>query len=74
MMGGGILDERNDRGFSTLPESEVSMMIAVMMKTKISYNRWLIPMRCFETQAIAIYWRGAQPRNCSITSDQNNVR
>lgn len=24
MMGGGILDERNDRGFSTLPESEVS--------------------------------------------------
>lgn len=23
MMGGGILDERNDRGFSTLPESEV---------------------------------------------------
>lgn len=25
MMGGGILDERNDRGFSTLPESEVFM-------------------------------------------------
>lgn len=23
MMGGGILDERNDRGFTTLPESEV---------------------------------------------------
>lgn len=23
MMGGGILDERNDRGFNTLPESEV---------------------------------------------------
>lgn len=23
MMGGGILDERNDRGLSTLPESEV---------------------------------------------------
>lgn len=23
MMGGGILDERNDRGFSTLPEAEV---------------------------------------------------
>lgn len=24
MMGGGILDERNDRGLNTLPESEVS--------------------------------------------------
>lgn len=24
MMGGGILDERNDRGLSTLPEAEVS--------------------------------------------------
>lgn len=23
MMGGGLLDERNDRGFNTLPESEV---------------------------------------------------
>jgi hypothetical protein len=23
MMGGGILDERNDRGFYTLPQSEV---------------------------------------------------
>lgn len=23
MMGGGILDERNDRGLTTLPESEV---------------------------------------------------
>lgn len=23
MMGGGILDERNDRGLNTLPESEV---------------------------------------------------
>lgn len=23
MMGGGLLDERNDRGFSTLPQSEV---------------------------------------------------
>lgn len=23
MMGGGILDERNDRGFTTLPQSEV---------------------------------------------------
>ncbi|KMT10081.1 hypothetical protein BVRB_5g118440 [Beta vulgaris subsp. vulgaris] len=26
MMGGGILDERNDRGFSTLPESEVNYL------------------------------------------------
>lgn len=26
MMGGGILDERNDRGFSTLPESEVFLL------------------------------------------------
>ncbi|KAK4781732.1 hypothetical protein SAY86_015834 [Trapa natans] len=26
MMGGGILDERNDRGFSTLPESEVNFL------------------------------------------------
>lgn len=25
MMGGGILDERNDRGFNTLPESEVGL-------------------------------------------------
>lgn len=25
MMGGGILDERNDRGFRTLPEGEVSL-------------------------------------------------
>lgn len=25
MMGGGILDERNDRGLNTLPESEVSI-------------------------------------------------
>ncbi|KAA3458994.1 Chaperone surA [Gossypium australe] len=33
MMGGGILDERNDRGFSTLPESEVGMI--AFMKTKI---------------------------------------
>jgi hypothetical protein len=23
MMGGGLLDERNDRGFTTLPEAEV---------------------------------------------------
>ncbi|KAL5794503.1 hypothetical protein ACOSP7_003097 [Xanthoceras sorbifolium] len=26
MMGGGIMDERNDRGFSTLPESEVNFL------------------------------------------------
>ncbi|XP_021733517.1 protein PEP-RELATED DEVELOPMENT ARRESTED 1, chloroplastic-like [Chenopodium quinoa] len=26
MMGGGILDERNDRGFNTLPESEVNYL------------------------------------------------
>lgn len=26
MMGGGLLDERNDRGFSTLPESEVNFL------------------------------------------------
>ncbi|XP_057964478.1 protein PEP-RELATED DEVELOPMENT ARRESTED 1, chloroplastic [Malania oleifera] len=26
LMGGGILDERNDRGFSTLPESEVNFL------------------------------------------------
>lgn len=24
MMGGGLLDERNDRGFTTLPEAEVA--------------------------------------------------
>lgn len=30
MMGGGILDERNDRGLSTLPESEVCNMHACM--------------------------------------------
>ena len=27
MMGGGILDERNDRGLNTLPESEVSICL-----------------------------------------------
>lgn len=26
LMGGGILDERNDRGLSTLPESEVCIL------------------------------------------------
>lgn len=26
MMGGGILDERNDRGLNTLPESEVCIL------------------------------------------------
>ncbi|KAL3531042.1 hypothetical protein ACH5RR_010364 [Cinchona calisaya] len=26
MMGGGILDERNDRGLNTLPESEVNFL------------------------------------------------
>lgn len=30
MMGGGILDERNDRGFSTLPESEVCETLTIM--------------------------------------------
>lgn len=32
MMGGGILDERNDRGFSTLPESEVCNNLCDLMK------------------------------------------
>lgn len=27
MMGGGLLDERNDRGLNTLPEAEVSFSI-----------------------------------------------
>lgn len=27
MMGGGILDERNDRGLNTLPESEVCQLL-----------------------------------------------
>lgn len=27
MMGGGILDERNERGLSTLPQSEVSSFL-----------------------------------------------
>lgn len=26
MMGGGLLDERNDRGLNTLPESEVALL------------------------------------------------
>lgn len=30
MMGGGILDERNDRGFSTLPEAEVCMSTLII--------------------------------------------
>lgn len=35
MMGGGILDERNDRGFTTLPESEV----CVRHLRKVLYDR-----------------------------------
>lgn len=30
MMGGGILDERNDRGLNTLPESEVNFLIKLV--------------------------------------------
>ncbi|CAI0559724.1 unnamed protein product [Linum tenue] len=30
MMGGGILDERNDRGFTTLPESEVNFLTKIV--------------------------------------------
>lgn len=30
MMGGGILDERNDRGLSTLPEAEVNFLIKLV--------------------------------------------
>ncbi|XP_030547829.1 protein PEP-RELATED DEVELOPMENT ARRESTED 1, chloroplastic [Rhodamnia argentea] len=30
MMGGGILDERNDRGFSTLPQSEVNFLTKIV--------------------------------------------
>lgn len=37
MMGGGILDERNDRGFSTLPESEVS--IPAFIRFHINYEK-----------------------------------
>lgn len=29
MMGGGMLDERNDRGLTTLPESEVSICLEI---------------------------------------------
>lgn len=36
MMGGGILDERNDRGFKTLPESEVS--VSACTKIIIEYQ------------------------------------
>lgn len=32
MMGGGILDERNDRGFNTLPQSEVSICLESGMR------------------------------------------
>lgn len=31
MMGGGILDERNDRGLSTLPESEVCDVCLIIL-------------------------------------------
>lgn len=31
MMGGGILDERNDRGFKTLPESEVPISTSTII-------------------------------------------
>lgn len=30
MMGGGILDERNDRGLNTLPESEVCCSLFII--------------------------------------------
>lgn len=30
MMGGGILDERNDRGFNTLPEAEVCQISGIL--------------------------------------------
>lgn len=36
MMGGGMLDERNDRGFNTLPESEVSMLAFIGLISIIS--------------------------------------
>lgn len=35
MMGGGILDERNNRGFSTLPESEVCLSALMILQIKI---------------------------------------
>lgn len=38
MMGGGILDERNDRGFSTLPESEVCEMKHYYYYVTLRYN------------------------------------
>ena len=31
MMGGGLLDERNDRGLTTLPEAEVSLNMEILM-------------------------------------------
>jgi hypothetical protein len=31
MMGGGLLDERNDRGLTTLPEAEVSLNLEILM-------------------------------------------
>jgi hypothetical protein len=31
MMGGGLLDERNDRGLSTLPEAEVFLNLEILM-------------------------------------------
>lgn len=40
MMGGGILDERNDRGFNTLPESEVSALLSYLtlnIRVSLSY-------------------------------------
>lgn len=42
MMGGGILDERNDRGLNTLPESEVCNLLA-FMKLHITSFDLMVP-------------------------------
>jgi len=31
MMGGGLLDERNDRGLTTLPEAKVCLNLEILM-------------------------------------------
>lgn len=44
MMGGGLLDERNDRGLNTLPESEVYTFLSI--PNDIFESIMLCPMWC----------------------------
>lgn len=47
MMGGGILDKRNDRGLNTLPESEVCLLLISNMLNTIYYFLPLLSLSIF---------------------------